>query len=687
MAAPTVSTVIPDQVATLASSFVLDISGNITDADAGDSLTYTVSGLPVDTGLSIDSGTGVLSGTPNQKDVDASPITAIITATDESDNSSNLTQIINVASGAPPAAAEFWIDPVSGLDTDPGTLALPWKTNSKGNQVVKDSVGDTKVYHKVGNAARSDPIEPQNAGDSTHEIIHTTYGGAGTHDVLGPSSGDMDRGYALEQPFTRIERNTSEGGAIRVNGEWQDTIDGPGQADGHIRSIGLLSADDITAEIDVIGTNGWGGISISGDRVILRPNIELHGTIDDAQTPNPQDQGNAIDIHASVPITSEVLIEGDGGVTSGDLRYGGHNLFEIKGATGTARGLWLRQLWDALQGFSVPDGNRVFGGIDREASLWDVYDMIFEGSGVPGDAGNVAHSKFNGTANSLLRCLHINSQDRFLSMTANGNTRAARRNRVHHQTLYNADGPAYRLITNQSGNPPNFAVTDLKFYNWVVRNFSLDPKGGEDDVIIRIRWDPAINDGDDWDDQIVFDNWLIWDDTLDTTTKIMVDINSSGGGLGKDTLAAYISAFPSNFVNFTVADPLLVNPANALASYADGETRYALDSGSPGIDAGTALTTANGAGSGSKTLVLVDARWVIDPRSWPMPLVGPEFGQAKHRVHLGGVGNVQYESVVKNDNGTGTITLTANQTWSDGAKVNLPHSNGVNADPDLGWRP
>jgi len=59
----------------------LPISGSITDTD-GDTVYYTVTGLPTGTGLSIDTLTGDISGTPTLADVTASPVTVTVAATD-----------------------------------------------------------------------------------------------------------------------------------------------------------------------------------------------------------------------------------------------------------------------------------------------------------------------------------------------------------------------------------------------------------------------------------------------------------------------------------------------------------------------------------------------------------------------------------------------------------------------------
>ncbi|MDQ8205574.1 putative Ig domain-containing protein, partial [Pelagicoccus sp. SDUM812003] len=79
-----VATAIIDQTATEDSAFSLDVSGNFSDVDAGDTLTYSATlenGDPLPNWLSIDPTTGQLSGTPENGDVGDIAIT--VTATDQ----------------------------------------------------------------------------------------------------------------------------------------------------------------------------------------------------------------------------------------------------------------------------------------------------------------------------------------------------------------------------------------------------------------------------------------------------------------------------------------------------------------------------------------------------------------------------------------------------------------------------
>ena len=87
MANPVVDTPIPDQSDTDLASVSLDISGNFSDADVTDTLTYTIqSGLPIGTGFTIDSLTGVFSGTATAADEAAQPLNVVVRCTDGSGN-------------------------------------------------------------------------------------------------------------------------------------------------------------------------------------------------------------------------------------------------------------------------------------------------------------------------------------------------------------------------------------------------------------------------------------------------------------------------------------------------------------------------------------------------------------------------------------------------------------------------
>jgi hypothetical protein len=72
----------------------LDISTNFSDPD-GDPLTFSMTGLPVGTGMTI-SGAGFISGTPTNDDALASPISVTVTATDPETATASDTFVLTV---------------------------------------------------------------------------------------------------------------------------------------------------------------------------------------------------------------------------------------------------------------------------------------------------------------------------------------------------------------------------------------------------------------------------------------------------------------------------------------------------------------------------------------------------------------------------------------------------------------
>jgi len=84
-------------------AYSYNASANFNDVDAGDTLTYTMSGNP--SWLTINAGTGVLSGTPTNDDIAVSNV--MVTATDTSSLAASDTYALTVVNvnDAPTLAA------------------------------------------------------------------------------------------------------------------------------------------------------------------------------------------------------------------------------------------------------------------------------------------------------------------------------------------------------------------------------------------------------------------------------------------------------------------------------------------------------------------------------------------------------------------------------------------------------
>ena len=147
-----VLTPIADQVTDEDALFAYDLSGNFTDGDLGDALTYTATlanGDPLPSWLSIDPQTGLLSGVPTNDDV--GPYSVTVTATDLDGLSATDTfglTVVNV-NDAPVVTV--------GLGNDNTWINAPFTYETAGTFADVDSIhGDTLTYSATLN--NGDPL-------------------------------------------------------------------------------------------------------------------------------------------------------------------------------------------------------------------------------------------------------------------------------------------------------------------------------------------------------------------------------------------------------------------------------------------------------------------------------------------------------------------------------------------------
>jgi len=138
---PTLDTAQSDRTNNDGDTVSVDVSGNFSDVDANDTLTFSASGLP--TGLSIDTTTGVISGTINHSASVASPYTVTITA-DDGSGAANATQNDSFD----------WAvnNPAPTATNNTGAVSEDDPTTTSGNVIVDDD----------GNGVDSDPDDPAN---------------------------------------------------------------------------------------------------------------------------------------------------------------------------------------------------------------------------------------------------------------------------------------------------------------------------------------------------------------------------------------------------------------------------------------------------------------------------------------------------------------------------------------------
>ena len=187
----------------------VDLSGSFTDADAGDTLTFSSSNLP--TGFTLDSATGVLSSTPGTvglfEDI-------VVTATDESGGTVDYIFDISVSIAEDPTYYFAWTPTgtsVGGVDITEGSLdrfnvdgdtfsATPDDTNDilSGDNVVRlgSTFTDDADGETISLGGGSDLYRVE-AGFNADVIIDDTSGSVGASNVIQFLSDVTINGYEV----------------------------------------------------------------------------------------------------------------------------------------------------------------------------------------------------------------------------------------------------------------------------------------------------------------------------------------------------------------------------------------------------------------------------------------------------------------------------------------------------------
>jgi hypothetical protein len=268
-------------------AFSLDVSGNFTDPDAGDTLTYSATGLPP--GLSISSA-GVISGTATTA---ATAVSIVVTATDSDSNSVTDTFELGVVS-APTASSTA--DGVTNLDvrspivltfsenvsigasgtitlTDLNTNGEGWKNDTTDNSQTID-ITTAVANGEITIAGNIVTINPEFDLDFATNYEITISAGAFTGDTSGEDSLEVQSG---DLTFTTVTPATDNSGALSqiqvagtdamVNSNYW--VDGH-QSDPTATAIQVdASAEDIAIAVSIPDSatlvNEEGFISVNGE--------------------------------------------------------------------------------------------------------------------------------------------------------------------------------------------------------------------------------------------------------------------------------------------------------------------------------------------------------------------------------------------------------------------------------------
>lgn len=689
MASPTVVTPIADQSYQAGESVSLDVSGNITDADAGDSYTFSVTGLPSGTGFSINPTTGELSGTPTAEDAAASPLSVTVRITDGSAQVASSTFSLAVTANVPSTAAqEFYVDGTNGNDSQSGSETAPFFSFTRANQVADNASGHVDIFVVGGMTYRTNVhgvIRPQNSGaDDDHRIRWKVKPGTGKVQISGPVGGNVNTAVIIDPGIRYISiigssRDSTD--YFQVNGEvdWGVNVDkdeDPNPVSTVDRGC-QYDGSDCVLDFDIVNTSAWDGITASSSSgpLVCRTNIDTVGT---PFLPNGFDQAETFIIRSA----ARVLL--DGGTNGRSSNHGGHSGGIVRGAgPGAIRGYDFNNDWSGYPTFSStnPDGNRALNYTTRGSRYWRMYECVINRNGKPNDQAWQELCKLEGRDNAIYDSVLRNSHFHGHNIACAAWSEYAARGRVAHCVYENLRGPIAIMRQYTGADASTKAGSVLDDYIWknvIVKRVSVgNPRSGFEDLVFHVT---LTGTSLTWTDLLQIHGMTIEDPSRDLDS-LYLSITGNGAP-GKQTLQWYMDNYSANFSSISVVTDCGLSSAPTASTNITAPqipTYYTLDSGDTTSRAnGVDLTTATSAGSSSTSLPVADAGYFPDPQDGV-----PEFGMYADGfyVHIEGVGNVLYTAVNYVSN---VITLASAQTWSNGAAINKKILSG--STPNRGLR-
>lgn len=221
-----VSTPIANQTSNDAQTVSFNVSGNFSDPDAGDTLTFTATGLPA--GLTIDAATGVISGTIDRSASVTGPYSVTVVAIDSSGLQASRTFTWTVLNPAPVArndavattenstvSGSVFADNGSGADSDPDgdpiTVAAVNGSAAGVGTAIAGSSGGTfttnadGTYSFLPGTGFDDLAAGQTRTTSVSYTISDGQGGTSTATVVVTVTGQNDAPVAVNDTFVTSE--------------------------------------------------------------------------------------------------------------------------------------------------------------------------------------------------------------------------------------------------------------------------------------------------------------------------------------------------------------------------------------------------------------------------------------------------------------------------------------------------
>lgn len=278
-----ISTPIANQSSSDAQNVSLNVAGNFSDPDAGDSLTFTATGLPP--GLSI-SAAGIITGTIDRSASVSGPYSVTVTATDLAGAQASRSFTWAVANPAPVAGDDDFtttenaaingsvLTNDSDPDGDPISVSAVGGSSAGVGSAVAGSNGGTFTINADGTYAFNPGTSFDNLAAGQTRTTAVTYtisdgqGGASTATVTVTVTGQNDTPIAVNDSFT-----TNEDTAVTFNVLANDT-----DVDGGTLTVTAINGTEISIGNPVTVTGGLVSLNANGS-LTFTPNANYNGTL------------------------------------------------------------------------------------------------------------------------------------------------------------------------------------------------------------------------------------------------------------------------------------------------------------------------------------------------------------------------------------------------------------------------
>lgn len=514
------------------------------------------------------------------------------------------------------SAGEYYVSPNGSDDASGTSSSEAWRTIAKANRTVRP--GDT-VYLLDGRYI-NDPIAPGRSGKAGAPISYAAYG-----DAEPTLTSNKARGLVIAIDL----RDRSH---INVDGIHVDGVEGnPKARVRHFAEIHKGSYNTISNS-SFRYAEGWHGIRVGEDshhNKLLNNRIDFVGIYRD-KTGN--DYGDSIQI---LPGATHNLVQGN------HITRGAHNLLQVRGEKNVFRRNTFDNDWSDVEGSGAGGRNLSLMG---KRNLFE--ENIVRNAGRSADVPSNAGMKTEGEHNIVRRnFIYANSKEGITS-ESRGGSKIAQDNRIYHNTFYRNAGPAWGLVFYDGG----YGVTGNIFKNNILFDNGFDSSITQGDLLFRLHANPSGEVGE----SLIEGNLIAKPASSDPTFEFR-------GTSATLDLKEAEKRFSSHIKSNIPADPQFVS--------ADPKhpEDFALQAGSPAIDAAVPLTWTRSGGNG-RVVPLEDAAYFSDG-----------FGVALGDMIR--IGQGRPVRIMEVDYAKSTVTLMDSIQWEQGAPVSLDFHGAA---PDIG---